>query len=1468
VSLRFIPGDTFSQAVSVVSQSLSVETADRVSADAAELSNRISADGTLSQAISAVSQSLSVETAARIAGDNALSQGLSLLSTAISAVSQQLSLQVSALSQAVSTVSAAVVVVSALATSALGVANGVSNNLSAETVNRVSADAALSTRIDTQSQGLSVLSQQVSALSQQVSAADAALSVRIDTQSQGISVLSQKVSTLSQGLSVVSNALSVETAARIAGDSALSTLISAVSQQLSLQVSALSQVHSALSANVAAISLNLSAVSTAVSVLSDAHTSLVNRVSANSATGGGGSVTSTELSAAVAAETSNRISADDALSVRINTVSDKVSGISQILSTLRGGTTAQVLKKNTATDFDWSWQADVTGGAGSADVTSQKISTLSQNISVVSNALSAETAARISADNALSTLISALSADLSVRMSAMSQVHSALSANVATISTNVSAISTRLSALSAQLSTDISAISQAHSALSQAVSVADAALSVRINTQSQAISVLSQQVSALSANVAGISLNVSAISTALSVETAARVAADNALSTLISALSADLSVRMSAMSQAHSALSQTNSAEHAALSVRIDTQSQGISVLSQQVSALSANVAAISLTVSALSTQISAAQYMLLQNNFTSALDAGTPVYAFTSANTFSRAFAAGTIQQRQVIGLIADGSIAISATGRIQYHGLLSLTSAQWNAQTSVTTGLTPGDIYYLNDTAPFFTTAPAAGPTRTLGVALTPNVLRLQISDEDGTLSLTQAEISNRISADNALSQQISVLSASHLSLVSAVSALSAAHLSLVSAVSAVSAAVAAETSNRISADNALSTVISALGTLSIQNVDSVVVSAGTPIYAFTSAGTFKRANASAAGTRFVIGLVEDGSVAVSASGRVRFGGVINLTTGQWDAITGGAGGLTPGTTYYLGLAPGTLTDTAPTTGFVRVVGVALSSTSLKLQIGNTDDDQSAISALSQQISVLSGKVSGISAIISTLRGGTTAQVLKKNTNVDFDWSWQADVTGGAGSADVTSQKISTLSQNISVVSNALSAETAARISADNALSNLISALSADLSVRMSAMSQAHSVLSAAHVSLVDRVSANSAAGTASVTSAELASAVSNLVSADNALSTLISALSADMSVRFSAISQVHSALSANVAAISLNVSALSTQISALSADLSVRMSAMSQVHSALSVNVAALSTTLSAHSTAISGFSHLFSTMRGGLSGQVLKKNSDGDFSWVWSADNTGAGGGSVTSDEVSVAIGVETADRISADNALSNLISALSADVSLRTSALSQVISAEIVDRISGDNALSAAIDLISTGLGGIQLRVVTGGGAITGSAVTNISGMSISVAADGVYQIEAQVLYKMSVISSVGIGFGLSYPAMSAAQGMWEGEFGSINAPMMVFNATSTMSWVGGVGQFRRVNWHESAANAQTNVILISGIPGTSAGRTYRAKMEGLFNVGTAGTLQVVTKQVVTNGIVIIRGSYIRAYKIL
>jgi len=107
--------------------------------------------------------------------------------------------------------------------------------------------------------------------------------------------------------------------------------------------------------------------------------------------------------------------------------------------------------------------------------------------------------------------------------------------------------------------------------------------------------------------------------------------------------------------------------------------------------------------------------------------------------------------------------------------------------------------------------------------------------------------------------------------------------------------------------------------------------------PVYNDANDGV-KKAKADASGTKDVIGLVADASIANGVAGSIQVNGILSATTGQWDAVFGTTGGLTKGTRYYLSAGTAGLgTVSAPnTTGqYVVELGLALSTTELMIQI-----------------------------------------------------------------------------------------------------------------------------------------------------------------------------------------------------------------------------------------------------------------------------------------------------------------------------------------------------------------------------------------------------------------------------------------------------------------------------------------------------------------------------------------------------
>lgn len=116
---------------------------------------------------------------------------------------------------------------------------------------------------------------------------------------------------------------------------------------------------------------------------------------------------------------------------------------------------------------------------------------------------------------------------------------------------------------------------------------------------------------------------------------------------------------------------------------------------------------------------------------------------------------------------------------------------------------------------------------------------------------------------------------------------------------------------------------------------NGGSLVI--GTPVYA-TADDHVDKADGTAVAKSEVVGLVFDVSIATGVTGSIQFDGILTATTGQWDAVTGGTGGLVAGTVYYLDVAtPGKLTATPPLTltDWLVRIGRALSTTELEINI-----------------------------------------------------------------------------------------------------------------------------------------------------------------------------------------------------------------------------------------------------------------------------------------------------------------------------------------------------------------------------------------------------------------------------------------------------------------------------------------------------------------------------------------------------
>ncbi len=289
--------------------------------------------------------------------------------------------------------------------------------------------------------------------------------------------------------------------------------------------------------------------------------------------------------------------------------------------------------------------------------------------------------------------------------------------------------------------------------------------------------------------------------------------------------------------------------------------------------------------------------------------------------------------------------------------------------------------------------------------------------------------------------------------------------------------------------------------------------------------------------------------------------------------------------------------------------------------------------------------------------------------------------------------------------------------------------------------------------------------------------------------------------------AIDRVSQALSVETAARILAQNVISQQVSVLSQNVSV----ISQKISVLSAVVSAQSVTLGARIDTVSQQVSVLSQQVSILSQNV-----------------------SVLSQQTSV-----LSQNISV---VSQALSVQAAALSIRIDTLSQQIS-----------VLSQAMSVISAGLGTVQKKVVADTQGVSATAATGIkiSGLSISVAASGVYELNARLLYSTSgTVNVLGFGMSTSAATFGAVGGSWQAAI-SINN-----NTFTSACMVNGV--------FNTVASPQ-----ISCQPGATGTQLW-AQMNATVVVSTTGgTIRLKARTSVSSyAINILKGSYFRAYKIL
>ena len=119
-----------------------------------------------------------------------------------------------------------------------------------------------------------------------------------------------------------------------------------------------------------------------------------------------------------------------------------------------------------------------------------------------------------------------------------------------------------------------------------------------------------------------------------------------------------------------------------------------------------------------------------------------------------------------------------------------------------------------------------------------------------------------------------------------------------------------------------------------ITASNSNAGPITLGQPVYVDGS-GSVDLAQANAAATSDVIGLVAEASIAAAATGSIQTNGAI--TSSDWTAVTG-AVTLSAGAPYFLdAAAPGMLTTSPPTgnPNSVTCVGIATSTDTFQIRI-----------------------------------------------------------------------------------------------------------------------------------------------------------------------------------------------------------------------------------------------------------------------------------------------------------------------------------------------------------------------------------------------------------------------------------------------------------------------------------------------------------------------------------------------------
>lgn len=521
------------------------------------------------------------------------------------------------------------------------------------------------------------------------------------------------------------------------------------------------------------------------------------------------------------------------------------------------------------------------------------------------------------------------------------------------------------------------------------------------------------------------------------------------------------------------------------------------------------------------------------------------------------------------------------------------------------------------------------------------------------------------------------------------------------------------------------------------------------------------------------------------------------------------------------------------------------------------------SANSAIGGGGSVTSAEVQTVSAQAAS----AIASEISNRTSADNALSTAINVVSNAVSAEAVTRAAgdATLSAAITIVSNAVSAEAVTRAANDATLSAAITIVS-----NAASAAEVHASTASA--------AATSADGHANTVSARLVSVSAEVVSLIQIASA--AAMSADghaATASLAATSADGHANTASAAATSVNnrVNSVNIFVSGISARSvgNVSTHGFQSVVDALSNRISAVvGGTGSVTSAELAAAVAVETSNRTSAVNQEISDRDAADQALQLSITANSARVVSVSAELASL-VQIASAAATSADGH-ANTVSARLVSVSAELASLINSVSVTMVSVQSTLSHLASIVSLVSAvsaggtavGLQSVinalsnRISAIPGGGStnavafvsvanvICAAALTNISGMTVSVSTGVLYELRGMIMYSTS--TTTGCAFGLTFPAMTNAAGALQGNK-SVNPA-----GTSTFSLM----EFGSFDGTDSGSAVWSAAV-------TGAGLLF-LEIKGTLLPSAGGVVVPQARaSVATNAVTIVRGSWMRVFKL-